>query len=150
MTARGRPAPASPCADPVTFNYLIFLNFLILPKKFDVARLLLIVGQEVHTDRKYQQTSGGRHPYAFMGALMLTALILVCSLAVTPDLSDCSQSNAVDTMYVPEQFANPATCFMHGQAYLAETAIGRDINQDERVKVVCVRSKSTTVGMSLK
>jgi hypothetical protein len=83
---------------------------------------------------------------------VLTALILVCSLAVTPDLSDCSRSNAVDTMYVPEpeQFANPATCFMHGQAYLAETALGRDISQDERVKVICVRSKSTTVGMSVK
>jgi hypothetical protein len=53
-------------------------------------------------------------------------------------------------MYVPEQFANPAACFMHGQAYLAETALGRDISQDERVKVVCVRSKSTTVGMSVK
>jgi hypothetical protein len=81
---------------------------------------------------------------------VLTALILVCSLAVTPDLSDCSQSNAIDTMYVPEQFANPATCFMHGQAYLAETSIGRDMRQDERVKVVCVHSKPTTVGMSLK
>ena len=81
---------------------------------------------------------------------MLTALILVCSLAVTPDLSDCSQSNAVDTMYVHDQFANPATCFMHGQAYLAETSIGRDMRQDERVKVVCVHNKSTTVGMSLK
>ena len=46
---------------------------------------------------------------------VLTALILVCSLAVTPDLSDCSRSNAFDTMYVPEQFANPATCFMHGK-----------------------------------
>ena len=81
---------------------------------------------------------------------MLTALILVCSLAVTPDLSDCSQSNAVDAMYVPEQFANPATCFMHGQAYLAETSIGHDISQDERVKVVCVHRKPATVGMSLK
>jgi hypothetical protein len=39
---------------------------------------------------------------------------------------------------------------IHGQAYLAETAIGRDMSQDERVKVICVRSKSTTVGMSLK
>ena len=29
-------------------------------------------------------------------------------------------------------------------------AIGRDISQDERVKVVCVHSKPTTIGMSLK
>jgi len=71
---------------------------------------------------------------------VLTAMILVCSLAVTPDLAACSQSNAVHTMYVPEQFTNPVTCMMHGQTYLAETSIGQDISQDERVKVVCVRS----------
>ncbi len=83
---------------------------------------------------------------------MLTAMILVCSLAVTPDLAACSQSNAVHTMYVPEQFANPATCFLHGQAYLAETSIGQDIGQDERVKIVCVRSSrkaTASAGLSL-
>ncbi len=83
---------------------------------------------------------------------MLTAMILVCSLAVTPDLAACSQSNAVHTMYVPEQFANPVTCFMHGQAYLAETSIGQDIGQDERVKIVCVRSSrkaTASAGLSL-
>jgi hypothetical protein len=73
---------------------------------------------------------------------MLTALILICSLAATPDLSDCSQSNAY-TIYVPGQFANPSTCFMHGQAYLAERPIG-EIGQDERVKFACVRIKTTT------
>ena len=75
---------------------------------------------------------------------MLTALILVCSLAATPDLAACSQSNAVHTMFVPEQFGNPVTCFMHGQAYLAETSIGQEIGQDERVKVVCVRNSSSS------
>ena len=78
---------------------------------------------------------------------MLTALILICSLASTPDLSDCRQSNAY-TIYVPGQSANPAACFMHGQAYLAETPIG-ELGQDERVKVACVRSKTTTVELSL-
>ena len=43
-------------------------------------------------------------------------------------------------MFVPEQFGNPVTCFMHGQAYLAETSIGQEIGEDERVKVVCVRN----------
>jgi hypothetical protein len=71
---------------------------------------------------------------------VLTALILVCSLAHTPDLAACDISNAVHTLRVPEEFANPATCFMHGQAYLAETSIGQDVAQDERIKVVCVRS----------
>ena len=51
-------------------------------------------------------------------------------------------------MFVPEQFGNPVTCVMHGQAYLAETSIGQEIGQDERVKIVCVRNASTarTVG----
>jgi hypothetical protein len=30
---------------------------------------------------------------------------------------------------------------MHGQAYLAETAVGRAISQDDRVKVVCMRQE---------
>lgn len=68
---------------------------------------------------------------------MLTALVLVCSLAVTPDLGDCNQSNAVDVMRVPDDFGNPATCFMHGQAYLAQTEIGRHLDKDQRVKVAC-------------
>jgi hypothetical protein len=33
---------------------------------------------------------------------------------------------------------------MHGQAYLAETTLGRDLADHERVKVVCVRSRPTT------
>jgi hypothetical protein len=73
---------------------------------------------------------------------VLTALILVCSLAVTPDLAACSQSNAVHAMNVPEEFGNPVTCFMHGQAYVAGTSIGQDLAADERVKVVCVRRQS--------
>jgi hypothetical protein len=72
---------------------------------------------------------------------MLMALVLVCSLQVTPDLADCSRTNAVNVMRVPEEFGNPATCFMHGQAYLAETSIGRDLNANERIKVVCARTQ---------
>jgi hypothetical protein len=32
---------------------------------------------------------------------------------------------------------------MHGQAYLAETAIGQELGETERVKVVCVRRDVT-------
>jgi hypothetical protein len=76
---------------------------------------------------------------------MLTALILICSLDATPDIASCTRDNAVDTMKVPESFANPATCFMHGQAYLADTSIGRDLTANERVKVVCVRTSSAAL-----
>ncbi len=74
---------------------------------------------------------------------MLTALILVCSLAVTPDLATCSQQNAVDVMYAAVQSENPVMCFLHGQAYLAGTTLGRELAENERVKVVCVRQKTS-------
>jgi len=68
---------------------------------------------------------------------MLTALVLVCSLALTPDLADCNHKNALDVMRVPAEFASPVTCFMQGQAYLAETAIGRRLTEDHSVKIIC-------------
>ena len=73
---------------------------------------------------------------------MLSALVLICSMAVTPDIRDCSRDNATAVMRVPSDFGNPTTCFMHGQAYLAQTSIGREIAADERVKVVCASSKA--------
>ena len=76
---------------------------------------------------------------------MLTALILVCSITVTPDLSACTSANAVDVMRLPVESSNPATCFMHGQSFLADTTIGRDIGQNERVKVICQPSHRQAV-----
>src|SRR5262249_29371346 len=102
------------------------------------------------TDRTYGQAQrrGGASFTRYGSFLVLTALILVCSLAVTPDLAACSQSNAIHTMFVPEQFTNPVTCVMHGQAYLAETSFGQELGEDERVKIVCVRNSGppTKVG----
>jgi hypothetical protein len=68
---------------------------------------------------------------------LLTALILVCSVLVTPNLRDCDETNARIVMLVPEKFASPVTCAMHGQAYIAQTAIGQNLASSDRVKVVC-------------
>ena len=68
---------------------------------------------------------------------MLTALVLICSAAVTPDVRDCTRANATAVMRVPARFGNPAACFLHGQAYLAETSIGKELGDSEQVKVVC-------------
>ena len=65
---------------------------------------------------------------------MLTALVLICSAAITPDLRDCSRDNAVSVMLLPVQSGNPATCFMHGQAYLAQTSIGQELGVTDQVK----------------
>jgi hypothetical protein len=75
-----------------------------------------------------------------MELTMLTALVLICSVAATPDIRDCGPGNATAVMRVPAEFGNPATCFMHGQAYLAETSIGQELGDRDRVKVVCARS----------
>jgi hypothetical protein len=68
---------------------------------------------------------------------MLTALILVCSLATISN--DCSRDNAVDVVYVPATFDSPAACMMRAQAYVANSSIGRDLPQNEAFKVICVR-----------
>lgn len=70
---------------------------------------------------------------------MLTALILVCAIAVTPDISRCDPTNARIVMRAPEAYTNPVTCAMHGQAYIAETAVGRALTANDRVKVTCMR-----------
>jgi hypothetical protein len=78
---------------------------------------------------------------------MLTALVLICSVAAAPDPQDCTRNIATTVMRVPAEFGNPATCFMHAQAYLAGSSIGRELDANERVKIVCVRSETITVSV---
>jgi hypothetical protein len=70
------------------------------------------------------------------GDRMLTALILICSLTSVSDVGACTEDNALEVLRSPETFASPVACLMHGQAYLANTAIGRDLENNETVKVV--------------
>ena len=70
---------------------------------------------------------------------MLTALVLICSVGVAPDLAHCTRSNARVVMSVPTEDRNPITCFMHAQAYVAETSLGQELGVDDRVKILCVR-----------
>jgi hypothetical protein len=80
--------------------------------------------------------------------VMLTALVLVCSIATTPNLRDCDANNARVIMRVPEAYASPAACAMQGQAYLAETAIGRSLSSNDRVKVVCMLPSQAEEAMA--
>jgi hypothetical protein len=68
---------------------------------------------------------------------MLIAMILICSTVVTSDARDCTRDNATVVMRLPIEFGNPVTCFMHGQAYLAETSIGQSLGNDDMVRIVC-------------
>jgi hypothetical protein len=68
---------------------------------------------------------------------MLTALVLICSIAVTPNLADCSRKNAIAVIRVPGEFVHPVSCFMQGQAFLAAMSIGQEFGSDDRAKIVC-------------
>jgi hypothetical protein len=72
---------------------------------------------------------------------MLTALVLICSTGV-PDIQHCTRDSASTVIRVPAEFASPAACLMHGQAYLAATSIGRELGQNDRVTIVCVPTKT--------
>jgi hypothetical protein len=82
-----------------------------------------------------------------MEPTMLTALVLICSVATTPNVRDCSRANATAVMRVPAEFASPITCLMHGQAYLAQTSIGEELTAADRVKVVCARSETVDASI---
>jgi hypothetical protein len=77
---------------------------------------------------------------------MLTALVLICSAAVVSEPQDCTRKNANTVMRVPSEFGNPAHCFMHAQAYLAGSSIGRDLDANDLVRIVCVRSGSISTS----
>jgi hypothetical protein len=52
-------------------------------------------------------------------------------------------------MRVPETYASPAACAMQGQAYVAETAIGRNLAPDDRVKVVCMSQSEADEALAI-
>jgi hypothetical protein len=75
---------------------------------------------------------------------MLTALVLICSISVTPDIRDCTRMNALDVMRVPAEYASPVSCFVRGQAFLAETSLAQDLGEAQRIKIVCATSTSVS------
>jgi hypothetical protein len=80
---------------------------------------------------------------------MLTALILICSIAVTPDIRYCTRKNATSVLRVPAEFGHPATCFVQGQAFLAQTSIGQELSETDRVKIVCVRKETIDASIPM-
>jgi hypothetical protein len=72
---------------------------------------------------------------------MLTAIILICSAVRTPDLADCTTNTAIDVMLTPVASAMPTTCFVEAEAFLAQMQVGRDLRDDERVRIICQPKK---------
>jgi hypothetical protein len=72
---------------------------------------------------------------------LFTTLVLICSLAITPDLRDCDRNNAVQVVQVPEQYSMPGSCALYGQAYIAGTSLSEHLAENESVKVLCIKSR---------
>lgn len=72
---------------------------------------------------------------------MLTAIILICSLTATPDLHDCTPATAHDIMHTPVASFMPTTCYLQGQAFLAQMQLGRDLRSDEVTRIICQRRR---------
>jgi hypothetical protein len=67
---------------------------------------------------------------------MLTAIVLVCALSAVPDPADCNRQNASQVIVLSDTYVSPVTCLMHGQAYVAETALGIDFSK-EHIRIIC-------------
>jgi hypothetical protein len=70
---------------------------------------------------------------------MLTAVILICAAELAAEVRDCTRENAADVMRVPGEYSSPVTCFVRGQAFIAETSIAADLRAGDRLKVDCRR-----------
>src|SRR3974377_2347564 len=78
---------------------------------------------------RVQKRQGRRPSVVDVSFEIMTALILVCSLAAFPDLGACTRENALEVLRVPATFESPASCLMHGQAYLGQTSIRQSLNK---------------------
>ena len=67
---------------------------------------------------------------------MLHAVILICALG-----NPCTSESATDLIRTPVMSANPSTCFMLGQAYLAQTELGRSLDPRQQVSIRCEHEK---------
>ena len=68
---------------------------------------------------------------------MFKVIILICATSVQPN--DCQPQTALTVLHGPDA-NNEIACGMQSQAYLANSAIGRDLSKDEYIKIMCVRT----------
>jgi len=73
---------------------------------------------------------------------MLTAVVLICSLNVTPDLADCNAGNAVHVFADTQEQQTPNHCLRRGLELAASTSIAQHPDPDERVIIRCERLRS--------
>ncbi|HEX6957573.1 MAG TPA: hypothetical protein VF194_06255 [Ferrovibrio sp.] len=68
---------------------------------------------------------------------MIAVLILVCAASIA--VPDCTPDTAIHVLRGPDA-PSPLTCGRNGQAYVAETALGRGLPPGAWLKIVCQRA----------
>jgi hypothetical protein len=64
----------------------------------------------------------------------MDVLILICALGIAQ--ADCSTTTATVVVQGPEA-SGPASCGLHGQAYIASTAIAEYLYDGHYLKLAC-------------
>jgi hypothetical protein len=68
---------------------------------------------------------------------MFAVVLFVCAVTVAP--VSCTRETALDVLAGPAA-TNEITCGLYAQAFYAETAMGRDMRDDEYLMWRCTRT----------
>jgi hypothetical protein len=68
---------------------------------------------------------------------MFAVVLFVCAITVVP--ASCTRETALDVLAGPVA-ANEIACGLYAQAFYAETAMGRDMADDEYLMWRCTRT----------
>lgn len=74
----------------------------------------------------------------------MDVLILICALGIAN--VDCSTDTATVVVQGPEA-GGPATCALHGQAYIAGTAIAEYLRDGHYLKLACTPRVASTAAV---
>jgi hypothetical protein len=128
-------------------NYSLYISAfaenLSTSDKLACSLLCFVAVQQRVTGDAAAAVRGSRHTKG-VHQPMLKMLILVCAVGTAP--ADCRPQSALDIISGPD-VASPVMCGLHGQAYIAETALATRGHDDEYLKIVCVKpSAKVTTG----
>ena len=71
---------------------------------------------------------------------MFKVILLICASSLNH--GECQIETAQAVLYGPDA-TNEVSCGLQSQAYLASTALGRDLREGEYLKITC---KRTSIG----
>jgi hypothetical protein len=65
---------------------------------------------------------------------MVKGAVLLCALAMTPNVGECGEKNAIAVIRVPMRFADPVQCLVQSQFFAAASVTPDENNV---TKIMC-------------